>query len=140
MFIPGAGMAGMVQAAASGHFAVDPGTGEQLMMSLGQMLDKVDTVLNDARLLDRKTPLGDLPEALAISDLNQQVAVGDPHSVVTVLEQFKLSLQQAYDAVRQGMANYAQVDAEIAENYERGLEEQKQQERFERRVTGTVTA
>lgn len=138
MLIPNAGMAGMVQAAASGHFAVDPGTGRDLMMSLGQMLEEVDTVLEKAKDLDRRTPLGDLPEALAISDLNQRVAVGDPESLFPVLEQFRASLQQAYDAVRQGMTNYAQVDAEIAENYERGLAEQRRQERLGRHATGTV--
>jgi hypothetical protein len=133
MFIPNAGMAGMVQAAASGHFAVDPGTGEQLMMSLGQMLDEVDTVLEKAKYLDREVQLGDLPEARAVAKLNREVAAGDPQSLHDVLQQFKTSLQQAHEAVQRGMTNYAQVDAEIAANHDRGL-----QGPVGRRVGGTV--
>jgi flagellar hook-basal body complex protein FliE len=118
-----AGMAGMVQAAASGQFAVDQGTGQQLMMSLSQMLDDVDKVLRKAKELDRNVNLGTLPEAVAVSQLDRQVAAGDPQSLYEVLQQFKTSLEQAYEAVRQGMANYEQVETQIAEDYNRGLQE-----------------
>lgn len=123
MNLSGAGMAGMIQAAASGQFAVDQGTGQQLMMSLSQMLDDVDKVLRKAKELDRNVNLGTMPEALAVSQLDRQVAAGDPQSLYEVLQQFKTSLEQAYEAVRQGMANYEQVETQIAEDYNRGLQE-----------------
>lgn len=132
-------MSGMAKAAAAGHFAVDPATGRDLMLSLSQMLDKVDVVLRKARALDRKTPLGELPEAVAVSELNRQVAVGDGQSLVPVLEQFRSSLHQAHEAVRLGMANYEEVDTQMAENYQRGLAERKDLEReWPRSVGGTV--
>jgi alpha-D-ribose 1-methylphosphonate 5-triphosphate synthase subunit PhnG len=120
------GMAGMAKAAYDGHFAVDPGTGEQLMMSLEQMREELDSVRASAGRLDRETPLGEMLEARAVSKLNQQVASGDEQSLLHVLEQFKTSLDQAIDAVRQGMANYQQVDTEMREAYERGLQERQQ--------------
>lgn len=119
------GMGGMAAAAAAGHFAVDPDTGQQLMMSLGQMRDELDSVLASAKRLNRETPLGDLEEARAISELNRQVASGDQQSLVHVLQLFKTSLDQAYEAVRLGMANYQQIDAEMRDAYERGLRERQ---------------
>jgi hypothetical protein len=116
------GFGGMAYAAAQGHFAVDSETGAGLMRSLSQMLEHVNKLLSGARDLDRKTPLGALPEAQAVSDLNQLVAAGDLQSLLSVLEQFHTSLEQAQEAVRLGMANYEQVDARIREAYQRGLQ------------------
>jgi hypothetical protein len=123
------GMAGMAHAAAQGQFAVDPDTGRQLLEPLSQMREAVDSALRMARRLDRPTPLGDLDEALAVSDLNRQVVAGDNQSLVHVLNQFRASLDQVHEAVRQGMANYEQVDNEMREAYERGLAEQRQADR-----------
>jgi len=114
---------GMTYAAAQGHFAVDAATGAGLMRSLSQMRDHVDDVLAKTRELDRDTPLGGLPEAQAVSDLNRQVAAGDPQSLMAVLRQFRKSLEQAEEAVRLGMANYEQVDAQMSEAYRRGIQE-----------------
>jgi hypothetical protein len=44
---------------------------------------------------------------------------------VYVLQQFKESVEQVTEAVRLGMANYAQVDARMREAYEQGLREQQ---------------
>ena len=121
MFI---GMTGLTQAASAGHFAIDRETGTGLMRSLSQMRDHLDEVLADADGLARATPLGDLPEALVVSDLNQQVAAGDAQSLRSVLLQFRASLEQAHQAVQIGMVNYEQIDTEIAEAYERGHQEQ----------------
>lgn len=129
-------LAGMIQAAAAGHFAVDPGTGAELMRSLTQMREHLNVLLTDAHGLARATPLGDLPEALAVSDLNQQVAMGDAQSLIAVLQQFKLSLDQAHEAVRVGMANYEQVEAQLSEAYDRGLQEHSAP--TPARVTGRV--
>ena len=129
-------LAGMIQAAAAGHFAVDPGTGAELMRSLTQMREHLDTLLGNARDLDRETPLGDLPEALAVSGLNRQVAAGDPHSLYSVLKQFQDSLEQAHTAVQVGMANYEQVEAHLSETYNRGLQERA--ENPPARATGSV--
>jgi len=117
------GMAAMTYAATQGHFAVDAATGAGLMRSLSQMRDHLNVLLVDARKLDRKTPLGDLPEAHAVSDLNREVAAGDSQSLMSVLLQFRASLEQAHEAVRLGMANYEQVDAQMSEAYRRGIQE-----------------
>lgn len=126
-------LAGMIQAATAGHFAVDPGTGAELMRSLTQMREGLKTLRADAHQLDRETPLGDLPEAQAVSDLNRQVAAGDPQSLISVLLQFESSLEQAHAAVQLGMANYEQVEAQLRETYDRGL-----RERAENPATGSV--
>jgi hypothetical protein len=131
-------MAGFTAAAAAGHFAVDQATGQQLVQSLGQMRDQVDQLLLNARHLDRKVQLGELPEALAVSDLNRTVAAGDSQSLIAVLQQFKTSLEQAHQAVQLGMSNYEQVDAQIREAYERGLQERAAQPGD--RASGTVLA
>jgi hypothetical protein len=83
----------------------------------------MNELLGKARDLDRETPLGALPEAQAVSDLNQLVAAGDLQSLMPVLRQFHASLEQAQEAVRLGMANYEQVDARMREAYQRGLQE-----------------
>jgi hypothetical protein len=129
------GMAGMTHAAAQGHFAVDSATGAGLMRSLSQMIDHMNVLLRKARGLDRETPLGGLPEAQAVSDLNQLVAAGDLQSLMSVLRQFRTSLEQAHEAVRLGMANYEQVDAQMSEAYQRGL-----RERTGGVATGSVSA
>lgn len=132
------GMAGMAHAAAQGQFAVDPDTGRQLLEPLSHMRASVEAVLKTASRLDRPTPLGDLDEARAVSDLNRQVVAGDTQSLLHVLNQFKASLDQVHEAVRQGMANYEQVDNEMQETYRRGLTEQRQTDQVGRSGAGTV--
>lgn len=116
---------GLIGAAAAGSFAVDKDTGEKLMMDLSTMRTQVDGLLQKAAYLDRQVRLGELPEAQAIAQLNARVASGSPQSVLAVLRQFRVSLDQAYEAVRQGMANYDQVESDTRQNFERGLQEQE---------------
>ncbi|HEY0697796.1 MAG TPA: hypothetical protein VGD43_08300, partial [Micromonospora sp.] len=62
--------------------------------------------------LNQRVPLGELPEAQHVASRNVLVASGDNQSAAAVLAQFDASLEAAERAVRRGMSNYAEVEAD----------------------------
>jgi hypothetical protein len=95
----------------SAFFAVDFVTGQEMIRSIGQMQTDVTRMLSKLDTVDRRVSLGDLEEARAVASFNQMVASGDAQSARAVLEKFRESLNNAAAAVRQGMANYREVEA-----------------------------
>jgi hypothetical protein len=95
----------------SAFFAVDFATGQEMIRSIGQMQTDVGLVINKLRNVDRTVRLGDLDEAHAVARFNQMVASDGAQSARAVLEKFSESLDNAAAAVRQGMANYREVEA-----------------------------
>lgn len=96
--------------AGSGGFAVDAVTGERMRLSINDMIDKLDGRMRDISRLTQQARLGSLPEAQAVAALDAQVASGDAQSLDHVLQAFRAALVQAEEAVRLGMANYAEVE------------------------------
>lgn len=115
----GARMGGLVGAAVAGQFAVDHASGEQMILSISRMREQLNTVMRRLRVMTRaQTPLGTLPEAEHVARQNQLVAEGDQASAAYVLTLFAQELERAETAVRQGMANYAEVEAEAERSFE----------------------
>lgn len=116
MAVPGGGMAqvggigALAQVASAGGFAIDTATGERMRMSINDMINKLDTRLRQITVLKQRAQLGSLPEAQAVAELDSRVASGDEQSLDHVLLAFRAALVQAEEAVRLGMANYAEVD------------------------------
>jgi len=92
-------------------FAVDLATGQQMIHSIGQMQADVETMVNRLADVDRTVNLGDLEEARAVASFNQMVASDGSQSARVALEKFRESLNNAAEAVRQGMINYQEVEA-----------------------------
>jgi cell fate (sporulation/competence/biofilm development) regulator YlbF (YheA/YmcA/DUF963 family) len=99
----------------SAFFAVDLATGQEMIKSISQMQAGVNDVLQQLTGVDRVVNLGTLDEWRTIADFNRIVASDGDQSARAVLEQFRQSLDDAATAVRQGMANYAEVEASIEE-------------------------
>lgn len=106
------GMSALLGAAQAGHFAVDPVAGAALGASIADMRNELQMVLTSMADVKQRAKLGDLPEAQHIADRNVLVATGDPQSAEAVLQQFDASLEAAELAVKKGMSNYEQVEAE----------------------------
>jgi len=114
-----AGMAGLVGAAAAGQFAVDEASGEQMIFSIRQMRTQLNMVmLNLRRMTVEQTALGTLPEALHVAHQNELVLSGDQQSAAYVLAKFAEALEHAETAVRQGMANYSEVEAAAERSFQ----------------------
>ena len=95
----------------SAFFAVDFATGQEMIRSIGQMQTDVIDMISKLDRVDRRVSLGDLDEARAVASFNQMVAANGGQSARAVLEKFRESLDNATTAVRQGMANYREVEA-----------------------------
>jgi hypothetical protein len=124
-----AGMAGLVGAATAGQFAVDHASGEQMILSIGRMRTQLNDVMTKLRALtSEQTPLGTLPEAQHVARQNQLVAAGDQQSAAYVLARFAEALEHAETAVRQGMANYDEVEAAAERSFEQREAEKRERE------------
>lgn len=104
-------MASLVGSARTGGFGVDLATGERMATSISDMIDRLDQRMRDMERLRRRPQLGDLPEAVAVADLDTLVASGDQQSLEFALQAFRRALVHAEEAVRLGMANYAETEA-----------------------------
>lgn len=106
-------------AAQQGMFAVDTASAGQMMMSIGQMRDRVNVQLRRIRDLTIEAKLGDLPEARGIAARDRQVASGDKQSLESVLQRFAEALQEAQQALEIGMRNYAELEAQAEQDFRR---------------------
>jgi hypothetical protein len=103
-----------------GMFAVDTASAGQMMMSIRQILEKLNERLARIHLLKEKARLGDLSEAQAIAGLNVLVASGgDELSLEFVLHRFAERLKEAHQALEIGMRNYAEIEAQAEQDYRR---------------------
>jgi hypothetical protein len=106
-------------AAQQGMFAVDTESAGQMMMSIGQMRDRVNVQLRRIRDLTIEAKLGDLPEARGIAARDRQVASGDKQSLESVLQRFAEALQEAQQALEIGMRNYVELEAQAEQDFRR---------------------
>ncbi|MGH3721523.1 MAG: hypothetical protein ACRDRI_22285 [Pseudonocardiaceae bacterium] len=114
-----AGDGTFLAAAQQGMFAVDTAAGEQLVMSIGQMREKLNEQLERVRFLMNSAKLGDFPEAHAIAICDARVAAGDPQSLEFVLQRFAEALQDAHQALEIGMRNYAEFETQAEQGFRR---------------------
>lgn len=111
-----AGASTFLAAAQQGMFAIDMAAGHTMVMSIEQMQATLIDQLEKVKLLkEQQAKLGGLPEAQAIAARDRQVASGDhggEQSLEFVLQRFKEALEEAQQALKIGMSNYAEFEAQ----------------------------
>ncbi|MGQ0776283.1 MAG: hypothetical protein ACT4NY_17960 [Pseudonocardiales bacterium] len=112
-------LAGGMAAAQQGMFAVDTAAGSEMVRSVRQIRERLNERLSQINLLKTEAMLGDLPEARTIAELNVQVASGDEQSLDYVLRRFAETLEEAEHALKIGMRNYEQIEAQAEQGFRR---------------------
>jgi len=100
-------------------FAVDTDSAREMILSIGQVQDQLKIRLAQIHRLKVRAKLGGLPEALAISELDSQVASGDTQSLQEVLQRFAEVLEEADQALEIGMRNYEQIETQAEQDFGR---------------------
>ncbi|MFI7676915.1 hypothetical protein [Actinophytocola sp. NPDC049390] len=115
----GGGMVGMAksmgslkQAAADGQFAVNETGGQALLVAIREMAKWVDTNLADLGTLAQQPALGASHGAEAMKPYVQEVAT-DQEGFLTMLQQFRASLEDAEAGVIGAMNNYNHIETTI---------------------------
>lgn len=103
-------MQGIISAASSGQFRITPEAGDELIRIFQDFQGELGGMRRDVRQLVH-TPLGDSPAGEAISDFNQQVAVGgDGRSYEEMVVQMHERVPQVIDAIKKGIQTYREID------------------------------
>ncbi|MGH3914677.1 MAG: hypothetical protein ACRDTC_14915 [Pseudonocardiaceae bacterium] len=110
---------GTAQLGGVAGFAVDPVSANAMIMSIGTVRTELNRQLARINYLKEQAKLGDLPEARKIADLDTQVAAGDQMSLEYALQRFHEAIEEADYALKIGMRNYEQIEAEAEENFKR---------------------
>lgn len=111
-----AGAKSFAKAASDGSFAISESGGEALLQAIKEMRDWIDA--QDMRLgyLEQEAQLGSSQGANTMKPYLQQVA-GDKQGFITMLRQFRVSLNDAEAGINDAMANYHGTDGGIAAKY-----------------------
>lgn len=105
-------MTSLKQAAADGHFAVNETGGKALLVAIREMARWVDDNYSQLSTLSRSQPLGSSHGAEAMKPYVRQVAT-DNEGFLTMLKQFRESLEDAEAGVLGAMNNYQHIETTV---------------------------
>jgi hypothetical protein len=96
----------------SGKVMLDPATGEDLLRTLAEQIDQVDSWLERAGRLARPAPLGQNPVSDAMTSKFTGRAEGEYHSFVNILTAYRTVLTQTHESIGTALENYTATDEE----------------------------
>lgn len=105
-------MVSLKQAAADGQFAVNETGGQALLVAIREMAKWVDSNMSKLGTLARSQPLGSSHGAEAMKPYVREVAT-DQEGFLTMLQQFRASLEDAEAGVIGAMNNYQQIETTV---------------------------
>ncbi|HEY0448982.1 hypothetical protein [Actinophytocola sp.] len=111
-----AGARSFAKAASEGSFAVSERGGQALLQAITEMRDWIDSQDFRLNVLQQEAPLGSSHGAATMKPYLKQVA-DDQQGFITMLRQFRLSLNDAEKGINDAMANYKGTDTGIATRY-----------------------
>ena len=109
-------MAGFVEAAASGAFAVNETGGQALLKAIHDLAKFVDDNLSDSNFVAQQLPLGSSNGAKLMKPYMVDV-VTDDQGFYTRLTEFRNSLVDAEAAINAAMKNYDNMEHGIGGNF-----------------------
>ena len=109
-------MVGLVEAAASGAFAISPTGGQALIKAIRDLAKFVDDNLSDSNYVAQKLPLGSSNGANLMKPYMQDVQTDD-QGFFTRLKEFRNSLVDAEAAIVAAMKNYDNMEHGIGGNF-----------------------
>ncbi|MFD5828487.1 hypothetical protein [Lentzea sp. NPDC060358] len=109
-------MRGLKNAATSGAFTVSPEGAQAYITAVQRALDDVMTTEQDLREVVEETPLGTSLDGQAMSRYNQEGALGGAGTIgiVPAIEQLKVALGDALEAMKTILQTYENVDSDNA--------------------------
>ncbi|MGQ0838299.1 hypothetical protein [Actinokineospora sp.] len=105
----------LLAAAAAGQLAIAPDTADAINKQLTAVQDSAELMVQRARRVSRRAPLGG-GYAEEISSFNMQLAAGGTNSAEQVLTKFSKDIEVLKQAVAASMANYTDTDTGNAGN------------------------
>jgi hypothetical protein len=112
----GAGMATLKQAAVGKSFAVNETGGQALLAAIRNMKDWADSKRADLQYLAQEPELGVSHGAQTMRQFVPQVA-SDNQGFITMLVEFRKSLDDAELGIEQAMRNYQEMDQGNMQRY-----------------------
>ncbi|OLF07925.1 hypothetical protein BU204_35220 [Actinophytocola xanthii] len=100
------------RAASEGSFAVNETGGQALLAAIREMRDWIDGKMGDFGLLQQEPALGSSDGAQTIKPYVVNVAV-DQQGFITMLTEFRASLDEAEQGINAAMASYQEMDTGI---------------------------
>jgi hypothetical protein len=110
------GAADFAKAASEGSFAISERGGQALLEAIREMGDWIDAQSHRLSYLQQDPRLGTSHGAQAMRPYVQEVAT-DQQGFITMLQAFRVSLDQAENGIREAMNNYRSLDAGVAGKY-----------------------
>jgi hypothetical protein len=109
-------MVGLVEAAASGAFAISPTGGQALIKAIHDLAKFVDDNLSDTNIVAQQPPLGSSNGAKLMKPYMVDVLTDD-QGFYTRLKEFRNSLGDAESAINAAMKNYDNMEHGIQGNF-----------------------
>lgn len=103
-------------AAAAGAFAVNETGGQALLSAITRMSDWIDLQGTRVQYLAQPAPLGSSQGAETMRPFLQEVAQ-DNEGFITILQEFRESLDEAKRGIEAAMASYQDTDTYIGEGF-----------------------
>jgi hypothetical protein len=110
------GAADFAKAASEGSFAISERGGQALLEAIREMSAWIDSQGGRLNMLQQDPRLGGSHGAQTMRPYVQQVA-SDQQGFITMLQAFRVSLDQAENGIREAMTNYRSLDEGVAGKY-----------------------
>lgn len=111
-----AGAKQFAKAASEGSFAVNETGGAALLTAIREMRDWIDSQEGYLTLLRQQPPLGSSDGAEALKPYISEVAQ-DQQGFLTMLAEFRTSLDEAEQGINTAMASYQNTDKGISQRF-----------------------
>jgi hypothetical protein len=103
--------------ASAGGFAVNETGGQALLSAIREMRDWIDTEGRNLTILTQEPPLGSSHGAETMKPYVAEVA-SDNQGFVTMLQEFRTSLDDAERGIKAAMASYQETDTGIGGGFQ----------------------
>ncbi|GAA2668780.1 hypothetical protein LV78_003481 [Actinosynnema pretiosum] len=114
-----AGMSALKQTAESGGFAISKSGADAYIHAIKTALEQLDGIQYQTELLQQRTKLGTSPDAVRMSEYNLENALGGPGTIglIPAIDQLKIALGEALQAMQKAKENYSAVDDARVEKF-----------------------
>ncbi|WP_162292986.1 hypothetical protein [Actinophytocola xinjiangensis] len=109
-------MKNFAKAAASGAFSVNETGGQALLAAINRMSNWIDEQATRVIYLAQPAPLGSSEGARTMQPFLQDVAQ-DQEGFITILQEFRESLDDAKRGIEAAMASYQNADTEFSSGF-----------------------
>lgn len=110
---------GLVAAAASGGFALEPSAADTLIKSCQDALDTLRVAEQHNFIISQEPKLGMTPGAKVVAPFTASVATHPTMGMVPALQTFKATLQQMLQAYQQAKQNYLNTEHAVNDSLRR---------------------